>query len=101
MKKLVVISVLVMIVLAMAVPAASAHSSTPGNNTTVTVYGQRNWGQVFVSGKGNTTSLYYGWNSKGNLGLVGVIGCKNTTKLTFGSNAKYNNVGVMVMNPCH
>jgi hypothetical protein len=101
MKKMFLIGVLVMIVLAMAVPAASAHSAPPGNNTTVTVYGYHNAGQVFVQGSGNNTSLYFGPKSKYNMALIGVIGCKNNTKVSFGYGAKGNNVGVMVMNPCH
>lgn len=100
MKRLVMIGVVVMVVLAMTVPAALAAPPPPGNTTRVTVNGWHNAGTVVVQGSGNYTSLYYAPKSKWNVGVIGVVGCRNSTSLSFGYRAKYNHVGVVVVSPC-
>ncbi len=100
MKKLVVIGVLVMIVLAMTVPAAFAGAPPPGNKTYVNVNGIHNAGTVVVQGAHNYTSLSFGSKSMWNVGVIGVVGCHNTTKLNFGYKSAYNHVGVVVVSPC-
>jgi len=101
MKKMLVVVALVLLMSAIAVPVTFAGPPRPaGNTTVVTVNGTNNFGVVGVAGKGNYTSLYYGWNSKNNLAVIGVVGCKNNTRVTFGSGASNNVVGVTVANRC-
>lgn len=101
MKKMLVVVALVLLMSAIAVPVTFAGTSGPaGNTTVVTVNGTNNFGVVGVVGKGNNTSLYYGWNSKNNLAVIGVVGCKNTTRVAFGSGARNNVVGVSVASRC-